>query len=106
VPDLSGGYGMTSSPAPACAVLPRSICSSALHPGTAATPSRLQRVREPARRDARPVSKTLAAFAGGQPVGRFALPKEIAAPAMHLARADGAFTTGTPATIHGGWTVL
>lgn len=106
MPDLSGGYGMTSSPAPAHAVLARSICSSALHPGTAGLASLLQRVREPARREGRPILEILAAFAGGQPVGHVGRAEEIGAPAVHLARAAIVSTTGPVLTIDGGWAVL
>ena len=82
------------------------IRCNAICPGTVETPSLLQRVREQAERDGRPVEEMLATFAGRQPVGRLGRPEEIAALAVHLASDESAFTTGTTAIIDGGWTVL
>ena len=44
-----------------------------------------------------------AAFVARQPMGRLALPEEIAALAVYLASDESAFTTGTAQVCDGGW---
>jgi len=79
---------------------------NAICPGTVETPSLRDRVHAVAERDGLSFEAAYDGFAARQPVGRLGRADEIAALAVHLASDESAFTTGTPAVIDGGWTVL
>lgn len=73
---------------------------NALCPGTTATPSLEERIRESADPDA-----TRRAFAERQPIGRLGKVEEIAAAALYLAGDESSFTTGTVTIVDGGQTL-
>ncbi|MDQ2067246.1 SDR family oxidoreductase [Xinfangfangia sp. CPCC 101601] len=75
------------------------IRCNAICPGTVDSPSLEERLRATGDYD-----KARAAFIARQPMGRLALPEEIAHLVVYLASDESAFTTGHAHVIDGGWT--
>ncbi len=78
----------------------RGIRCNAICPGTVDTPSLHDRMR--AQGD---YETARAAFIARQPMGRMALPEEIAALAVYLASDESAYCTGATHVIDGGWNI-
>ena len=78
----------------------RGIRCNAICPGTVDTPSLHERMR--AQGD---YESARAAFIARQPMGRMAMPEEIAALAVYLASDESAYCTGTTHVIDGGWNI-
>ena len=74
------------------------IRCNAICPGTVASPSLEQRMREQG-----DYEQAKAAFLARQPMGRLGLPEEIAQLALYLASDESAYTTGQTHIIDGGW---
>ena len=78
----------------------RGIRCNAICPGTVDTPSLHDRMR--AQGD---YETARAAFIARQPMGRMAMPEEIAALAVYLASDESAYCTGATHVIDGGWNI-
>jgi len=77
---------------------------NAICPGTVDSPSWRDRVADAAM-DAGGLDAAEKAFVARQPMGRVAMPGEIAGLAVYLASDESAFVTGSEAKIDGGWTL-
>jgi 2-keto-3-deoxy-L-fuconate dehydrogenase len=82
----------------------RGIRCNAICPGTVESPSLRGRIEAQARASGQTVGQVRAAFVARQPMGRVAMPQEIAALAVYLASDESAFTTGTAHVCDGGLT--
>jgi 2-keto-3-deoxy-L-fuconate dehydrogenase len=82
----------------------RGIRCNAICPGTVESPSLRQRIEAQARASGKTIEQVRAAFVARQPMGRVAVPQEIAALAVYLASDESAFTTGTTQVCDGGLT--
>jgi len=82
----------------------RGIRCNAICPGTVESPSLRVRIEEQALASGRTIEQVHAAFVARQPMGRLAIPQEIAALAVYLASDESAFTTGTNQVCDGGLT--
>lgn len=76
------------------------IRCNAICPGTVDSPSLHDRLRATG-----DYEKAMAAFVARQPMGRIAMPEEIASLVVYLASDEAAFTTGQAHIIDGGWAV-
>lgn len=76
----------------------KGIRCNAICPGTVDTPSLNDRMRQQG-----DYEKARAAFIARQPMGRMAMPEEIAALVVYLASEESAFITGQTFVIDGGW---
>ncbi|WP_119387973.1 SDR family oxidoreductase [Taklimakanibacter lacteus] len=76
----------------------KGIRCNAICPGTVDTPSLNDRMRQQG-----DYEKARAAFIARQPMGRMAMPEEIAALVIYLASEESAFITGQTFVIDGGW---
>jgi len=82
----------------------RGIRCNAICPGTVESPSLRQRIAAQAQASGQTLAQVHAAFVARQPMGRLAMPQEIAALAVYLASDESAFTTGTTQVCDGGLT--
>jgi 2-keto-3-deoxy-L-fuconate dehydrogenase len=82
----------------------RGIRCNAICPGTVESPSLRQRIAAQAQASGQTLAQVHAAFVARQPMGRLAMPQEIAALAVYLASDESAFTTGTAQVCDGGLT--
>lgn len=77
----------------------KGVRCNAICPGTVDSPSLHERLRATGDYDG-----ALKQFIARQPMGRIAVPEEIAALAVYLASDESAFTTGQAHVVDGGWT--
>jgi len=82
----------------------RGIRCNAICPGTVESPSLRERIVAQARASGQTLEQVRATFIARQPMGRVAMPQEIAALAVYLASDESAFTTGTTQICDGGLT--
>ena len=82
----------------------RGIRCNAICPGTVESPSLRERILAQARASGQTPEQVRALFIARQPMGRVAMPEEIAALAVYLASDESAFTTGTTQVCDGGLT--
>jgi len=82
----------------------RGIRCNAICPGTVESPSLRQRIEAQALASGQTQAQVRAAFIARQPMGRVAVPQEIAALAVYLASDESAFTTGALHICDGGLT--
>lgn len=82
----------------------RGIRCNAICPGTVESPSLRERIEAQSRATGQTQEQVRAAFIARQPMGRIAMPAEIAALAVYLASDESAFTTGTTQICDGGLT--
>jgi len=80
------------------------IRCNAICPGTVESPSLRERIAAQALATGQTVEQIRAVFVARQPMGRIAMPEEIAALAVYLASDESAFTTGTTHVCDGGLT--
>jgi len=80
------------------------IRCNAICPGTVESPSLRERIEAQAAATGKTLEQVRAAFIARQPMGRVAIPSEIAALAVYLASDESAFTTGTTQICDGGLT--
>ena len=92
----AGVIGLTKSIA--ADFISSGIRANAICPGTVASPSLDQRLRDTGDYDA-----AKAAFIARQPIGRIGRPEEIAALVVYLASDESSYTTGVAHVIDGGW---
>ena len=92
----AGVIGLTKSIA--ADFISSGIRANAICPGTVASPSLDQRLRDTGDYDA-----AKAAFIARQPIGRIGKPEEIAALVVYLASDESSYTTGVAHVIDGGW---
>ena len=92
----AGVIGLTKSIA--ADFIAKGIRANAICPGTVASPSLDQRLRDTGDYDA-----AKAAFIARQPIGRIGRPEEIAALVVYLASDESSYTTGVAHVIDGGW---
>ncbi|HRI17411.1 MAG TPA: SDR family oxidoreductase, partial [Burkholderiaceae bacterium] len=83
----------------------RGIRCNAICPGTVESPSLRERVRAQALATGKTEAEVHAIFVARQPMGRIAMPQEIAPLAVYLASDESAFTTGTTQVCDGGVTL-
>ena len=82
----------------------RGIRCNAICPGTVESPSLRERIEAQSLATGKTLEQVRAAFIARQPMGRVAVPSEIAALAVYLASDESAFTTGTTQICDGGLT--
>ncbi len=92
----AGVIGMTK--AIAADFVSKGIRANAICPGTVASPSLEQRLRDTGDYEA-----AKASFIARQPIGRIGQPEEIAALVVYLASDESSYTTGVAHVIDGGW---
>ena len=92
----AGVIGLTKSIA--ADFVAKGIRANAICPGTVASPSLDQRLRDTGDYEA-----AKAAFVARQPIGRIGQPEEIAALVVYLASDESSYTTGVAHVIDGGW---
>ena len=82
----------------------KGVRCNAICPGTVESPSLRERILAQARASGQTPEQVRALFIARQPMGRVAMPEEIAALAVYLASDESAFTTGTTQVCDGGLT--
>ena len=92
----AGVIGLTK--AIAADFVSKGIRANAICPGTVASPSLEQRLRDTGDYEA-----AKASFIARQPIGRIGQPEEIAALVVYLASDESSYTTGVAHVIDGGW---
>ena len=92
----AGVIGLTKSIA--ADFVSKGIRANAICPGTVASPSLEQRLRDTGDYEA-----ARASFIARQPIGRIGQPEEIAALVVYLASDESSYTTGVAHVIDGGW---
>lgn len=92
----AGVIGLTKSIA--ADFVAKGIRANAICPGTVASPSLEQRLRDTGDYEA-----AKASFIARQPIGRIGRPEEIAALVVYLASDESSYTTGVAHVIDGGW---
>ena len=83
----------------------RGIRCNAICPGTVESPSLRERIAAQAKATGKTEAEVRAIFIARQPMGRIAMPQEIAALCVYLASDESAFTTGTTHVCDGGVTL-
>ena len=82
----------------------RGVRCNAICPGTVESPCLRDRIAQ-AEASGQTLEQVEAAFVARQPMGRLGHGEEIAALAVYLASDESRFTTGTTASIDGGWSL-
>ncbi|HKY90303.1 MAG TPA: SDR family oxidoreductase, partial [Nevskiaceae bacterium] len=90
----AGVWNLTKTVALACARAGYGIRCNSVHPGLTQTPL-MEGVPD----------ETLVRLRSGIPMGRLALPHDIAMAVLHLASDESAYTTGTHLVVDGGYSI-